>query len=76
MLNLVNECMLFNPFLAILCNSITNENGGSGPNEQSFDSAKQFTWTRQELSKVEMQGFMNLAKKVGSKFCMLISSFV
>ena len=71
----MNVCCL-TLFLAILCNSITNENGGSRPNEQSFDSAKQFTWTRQELSKVEMQGFMNLAKKVGSKFCMLISSFV
>lgn len=52
-------------FLALLCDSITGDNGE--PNEQSFDSTKRFPWTRQELSKAEMQGFLNVAKKVGSK---------
>lgn len=51
--------------LAILCDSITGDNGGS--NEQSFDQSKRFPWTDQELSKAEMQGFMDVAKKVGSK---------
>ena len=57
--------------LANLCDSITGDNGGS--NEQSiitpFHSSNQFPWlTRQDLSKAEMQGFLDVAKKVGSKF--------
>ena len=53
-----------------MCDSITGDNGGS--NEQSFDSAKQFTWTTEELSKAEVQGFMDVAKKIGSKFEVII----
>ena len=49
-----------------MCDSITGDNGGS--NKQSFDSAKQFTWTTQELSRADVQGFMNTAKKIGSMF--------
>lgn len=62
--------MKVDQFLAILCDSITGDNGG--PNEQSLDLTKQFSWTRQELSKAEMQGFLNVAKKVGSKFACMI----
>ena len=53
---------------ANLCDYITGGNGGvSGPNEQSWVSPFTRRWPTQQQNSVETQGFLNIARKLGSK---------
>ena len=68
----LNGCVIQRLYysLANLCDYITEDNGGLSEQgyTTSFDLTKQYPWPREELSKAEVQGFLNTARKVGSKF--------
>ena len=59
---------VFMQHAAKLCDYITNDNGETQQPEKSAPSSSKtaYQWPKQKLSKVEIQGFLSTAKKIGS----------